>query len=452
VAEKRILDGVRAMTENIPRRSNSETPHSPKHPGSDPEISIYAESDTDLLLPRRKIVVVGYTHRTAPLSVRSRFAIPRDDLPTLARRFKALPGIDACLLVTTCNRLEAYLEIRSEAEAEAAFVDLVGGNNLEGREILARSLMVRSDDQAVRHIFRVVSGLDAMVLGDAQILGQVKESYRSACQHGSAGPMLHKAFHMAFRCAKAVRSQTDLGAGAQSVAGSAMSLLAREIGGLRGKRYLLVGVNQMTEAAGKRLKKAGARELVLCNRLAANAQELASLLGASSADWSDLLACAGSVDAVVTCTGSLEPIFPCEGLSGVTAGRTEPPLYMVDMAVPPDVESPPESADMEPRYQILDLEDIGVYQQEIETRRCEAAAAGEAIVNRKVTAFGEWLRNQTLGPKMERLRSAAEESLERELKKLPASTKPADRDQFLVFGKTLIKRFLGAYRRIEEKE
>lgn len=449
------------------RNNSKDNSHDPRHPGRDPQVSIFAESDTELLLPGRKLVVVGYTHRTAPLAVRSRFAVTKEDLPPLARRFKALPGIDACILLTTCNRLEAYLEIRSEAEAEAAFVELVGGRDLEGRDILARSLMVRSEDQAVRHIFRVASGLDAMVLGDAQILGQVKQSYRTSCQHGTAGPRLHKAFHMAFRCAKAVRSRTDLGSGAQSVAGAAMSLLAREMGGLRGKDYLLVGVNQMTEAAGKRLLKAGAARLLLCNRTAEHARELAALLDTEQLPWSDLAAATSSVDAVVTCTGAAEPIFTRTGLAAIAASRPERPLTVVDMAVPPDVEkasavpeqpAAPAAVDAdsaqgeaEAPLKIIDLEDVGGYQKETEERRCEAAAAGEAIVREKVAAFSEWLRNQTLGPKMERMRDEAERSLARELAKLPGELGSEEKDKLAAFGKTLIKRFLGAYRRVEEE-
>ncbi len=422
-------------------------PHPPRHPGRDPQTSIYAESDTDLILGGHKLVVVGYTHHTAPLAVRSRFAVTREDLPSLAREFKLLPGVGGCVLLATCNRLEAYLEIRSEAEAEAAFVDLVGGRDLEGRALLARCLMVHGDEAAVRHLFYVASGLDAMVLGDAQILGQAREAYQKACQHGTAGPLLHKAFHMAFRCAKRVRTKTGLGDGVQSVAGSAVSLLARETGGLRGKTYLLVGVNEMTEAAGKRLVKAGAARLILCNRTAAHGRELAAEIGAEQVSWSRLEQTVGAVDAVITCTGASEPVFTRARLAELAADR---PLTVVDIAVPPDVEPLPGAAATGVR--IIDLEDVGAYQEEIEERRCQAASQGEAIVFSLVGAFNTWLLNQTLGPRMERLRAEAEQALVRELRRLPVDLPDAERDRLSAFGKTMIKRFLGAYRRMEDKE
>jgi len=433
------------------------TPHTPRLPGRDPKISIFAESDTDLILGDHKFVVVGYTHRTASLAVRSRFAVAKEDLPPLAREFKALPGVGGCVLLATCNRLEAYLEIRSEAEAEAAFVDLMGGHDLEGRAELARCLMVHRNGDAVRHLLRVASGLDAMVLGDAQILGQTKEAYRKACQHGTAGPLLHKAFHIAFRCAKKVRFETGLGDEAHSVAGSAITLLARVVSGLRGKEYLLIGVNEMIAAAGKRLVKAGAGRLWLCNRTATRGKEFAAEIGAAQVRWEDLKEYVGKVDAIVTSTGASEPIFTRSELVALAAARPERLLTVVDIAVPPDIEpwrpeSPEESDPIAAAgVRVIDLENVGAFQQEIEERRCQAAAAGESIVSTMVTAFSSWLQNQTLGPKMEQLRDEAEQFLARELQRLPEEMSAAERDHLTTFGKTMIKRFLGAYRRIEEE-
>ncbi len=441
----------------------SPPPHSPRFPGRDPEVSSYAESDTELVLGLGKLVVVGFTHRTAPLAVRSRFAVAREDLPHLARRFKALPGVGGCVLVATCNRLEAYLEIRSEAEAEAAFVDLVGGQDLDGRAILARSLMVHGGEAAVKHLFRVASGLDAMVLGDAQILGQVKEAYRTACNHGTASPRIHKAFHMAFRCAKKVRTETSLGGGARSVAGAAASLLAHEMGGLRGKEFLLVGVNEMTEAAGRRLVKGRAARILVGNRSAEPGRELAAALGAGDrevtpvapVDWADLTEAVAAVDAVITCTGAPEPVLARADLAAAAAARSDRTLLVMDIAVPPDVEPPAAETEPDPppdNLRVFDLEDVGTYQEEVEQRRCQAAAAGERIVGERVAAFGQWLRNPPRGAKMERLRDEAEQALAKELRRLPGELPEAERNRLAGFGRTIIKRFLGAVRRIEDGE
>jgi glutamyl-tRNA reductase len=448
----------------------SQPPHAPRLPGHDPALSIYAEGDTDLVLPGRKLVIVGYTHHTAPLAVRSQFAVVKRDLPALARRFKALPNVYGCVVLATCNRLEACLEIRSEAEAEAAFVDLLGRHDLDARAMLARCLMVHIGEAAVSHLFRVASGLDSMVLGDAQILGQTKEAYRMACHHGTASPMLHKVFHAAFRCAKAVLTDTDLGAGAQSVAGAALSLLARKIGGLQAKDYLLIGVNEMTEMAGRRLLKAEAARLTLCNRTASKAVQLGKDLGAELVPWAQRLETVSRVDAVVTCTASSEPIFTRRELANLAAARPERQLAVVDIAVPPDVEplaemesatasattggagptrSSPETS--MGTLTIIDLEDVAAYQQEVEQRRCQATAGGETIVTAQVAAFGAWLQRQALGPKMERLRLAAEESLSRELERLSASVPAGELEAMASFGRTLIKRFLGAYRRTEDQ-
>jgi glutamyl-tRNA reductase len=423
-------------------------------------VSLYAEPDTDLLLGADKLVAVGYTHRTAPLGVRSRFAVVQEDLPVMARRFRGLPGVAGCAVLGTCNRLEAYLEIRSIAEAEAAFVELVGGQDLAGRTALARCLMVRGGAAAVRHLFRVASGLDAMVLGDAQILGQVKQAYRTACQHGTAGPLLHKAFHAAFRCAKIVRSQTDLGAGAQSVAGSAVALLAERCDRLQGSSVLLVGVNDMTKAAGERLRKLGVGRLLLCNRTMEHGNKLAGALSAELVPWSDLLSAVAEADAIVTCTGAAEAILTRADLAAAAAARPDRLLAVADIAVPPDVERLSEETRglaIQPRESeqgrliVFDLEDIAAHQQSVEDRRCQAAAAGEAVVAAQVAAFHAGIRNQILGPKMERLREEAEETLTRELARLPADLSEAEHARLTAFGRTLIKRFLGASRRIEDE-
>ncbi len=458
--------------EEPPPVQATDAPHAPRHPGRDPQVSRYAEPDTDLLLGADKLVAVGYTHLTAPLAVRSRFAVAHEDLPRMARRFRSLPGVSGCVVLSTCNRLETYLEIRSVAEAEAAFVELVGGRDLEGRTVLARCLMVRDGAAAVRHLFRVASGLGALVLGDAQILGQVKEAYRTACQHGTAGPLLHKAFHAAFRCAKIVRTQTDLGAGAQSVAGSAVALLAERCGRLQGRSVLLVGVNDMTRAAGERLRKLGAGRLLLCNRTPERAGPLVEELAAEPVPWSALLSAVTGVDAVVTCTGAAEPILTRADLAAAAATRPDRLLAIVDIAVPPDVEKLPDAplaagassvrstraagtgrpVESGPgRLLVLDLEDVAAYQQGVEDRRCQAAAAGEAVVAAQVEAFHAGIRSQVLGPKMERLREEAEETLARELARLPADLPAAERARLTAFGRTLVKRFLGASRRIEDE-
>jgi len=451
------------------KRQQPEPPHEPRHPSVDPEISVYAESDIELLAPGNKLVVVGYNHRTADLSVRSRFAIASEDLPHLTRNFKQLPGVGGCVLLTTCNRVEAYLEIRSEAEAEAAFVELLGGHDLTGRDALARTLFCRSDTTAVKHLLRVTAGLDSMVMGDAQILGQARQAYRDACAFGTASPILHKVFHHAFRCAKQIRTDTELD-GAQSVAGAAMALLAQTVGGLRGRRFLLVGVNEMTRTAGRRLVKAGAARIDVCNRTYERGRELADRLakgptaGRAAAPnieaipWAQLMEAVGQVDAVITSTGATEPLFTRDRLLAAATGSSgSDKLIVVDLAVPPDVERVTEDSptantpDEDNILTLIDLEDVGAYQREIVGRRCQAAAAGETIVSRRATEFADWLRNQQLGPKMKRLRQETEIALERELDRYGTSLDSAEREELARFGRTLIKRFLGACRRVDDE-
>ena len=504
----------------VPEPQQPGIPHIPRRPGDDPEVSLFAESDIELIAPGKRLVVVGFSHRTADLTVRSQFAVASDDLPLLTRRFKELPGVDGCVLLTTCNRVEAYLEIRSEAEAEAAFVELLGGQDLDGRALLARSMFCKGEDDAARHLLRVASGLDSMVLGDAQILGQTKVAYKDACAIGTASPTLHKAFHYAFRCAKQVRTETALD-GAQSVSGAGMSLLTRLLGGLRKRKFLLVGINEMTTIAGRRLAKARAAHILVCNRTFERGRELAAELVAEQVPWENLLSSVAEVDAIVTATGASDAIFSRAELAIATADRTiDNPLYIVDMAVPPDVERAPEgetqggtegqsgatvalgvaaeavksveegvgadaagadsidaaveapsttferaadaaSADAmsavpiftlcEGRVRVIDLEAIGAYQAAAEARRCKAAAGGEAIASRHLIEFSHWLHHQQMGPKMARLREEIEAALDRELARIDSRIDDDQRSLLSAFGLTMIKRFLGAYRRVDDE-
>jgi glutamyl-tRNA reductase len=450
-------------------------PHDPKYPGNKPGVSVYAESDTEVLLPDCKLVVVGFNHRTADLAVRSRFAVAGEDLSRLTRSFTALPGVNACALVATCNRMEAYLEIRSEAEAEAAFVEILGRQDLEGRQTLARSLMVRADVDAARHLFRVTSGLDSMVLGDAQILGQVKQAYKDACAFGTASPILHKVFHGAFRCAKQVRSDTDIG-GAQSVAGAGVSLLSDILGGLRKRKYLLVGVNKMTLTAGSRLCKSGAAHVMFTNRTDAKARKMARDLCGEHVPWAARMDAVARVDAIVTSTGAPEPIFTPEQLAEAVRGRQHLPLVVVDMAVPPDVApaaeasadapagrdaaptaarrdepaTPPAADPVADLVRVVNLEDIGAHQQEIQKRRCQAASEGENIVGRHLEEFARWHGNQQIGPRLKRFREEVDGILATELQRLPAHLAAKERERMTGFAEMLARRFMAAYKRVDE--
>jgi glutamyl-tRNA reductase len=240
-------------------------------------------------------------------------------------------------------------------------------------------------------------------------------------------------------------------------------LLAREAGGLKDKEFLLVGVNEMTEAAGKRLAKAGAATIMLGNRTKSRGEELAREIGARQIEWDELMQVTARVDAVVTCTGAMEPVFRRADLVEIARDRPNRTLTVVDIAVPSDLDQalpsdPNQNQDQaRPAHAdagliLIDLEDVGAYQQEIEQRRCQAAAAGEQIVTQMVAAFTVWLQNQTLGPKLERLRFKVERTLNRELERLPADIKDSEREHLTSFGRTLIKRFLGIYRRVEDKD
>jgi glutamyl-tRNA reductase len=367
-----------------------------------------------------KILLVGMNHRTAPVEVRERFAVD-DPLPWLAK-LVASPEIDEAVLISTCNRVEVI--------AAAPALD-AGRHRLRSffhRELgqaaplpHARSenaaLYEHVDSDAVRHLFRVAASIDSLVVGEPQILGQVKEAYRVAAEGGACGPLLNRLFASAFAASKRVRNETEIASRPVSMARVAVDLARQIFETLEDKRALLIGAGEMIEMALEALRGAGLAGVAVANRTPERAGELAARFGASAHGLDELPQLLAGSDVVLTSIGVDRPLLDVALFEDALRARRRRPIFAIDLGVPRNVD--PAVNQLDDVY-LYDVDDLGgVAEANAEERRRETVRA-EAIVQEEVERFDGWLSALQAVPTIRRLRARAESIRQGELDKAVA--------------------------------
>ena len=333
---------------------------------------------------------LGINHQTAPLDVRGRFAFALDQVPEALRRFRAsVARQPEVALLSTCNRTELYcaadeplIEPAAHWLAEAAGVP---------PETLMQHAYVLREDAAARHAFRVASGLDSMVLGEAQILGQLKDAVRVADEAGALGTTLHQLFQRSFAVAKQVRSSTEIGAHSISMAAAAVRLAGQLFEDLRDIRILFVGAGEMIELAATHFAARQPRAMVIANRTLERGEKLAARFGAEVMRLSDLPARLHEFDAVVSCTASTLPLIGLGMVESALKRRRHRPMFMVDLAVPRDIEAEVKALD---DVYLYTVDDLAAVVQTGKDQRQAAVAQAEAIIDAGVQSFMHWLRQR----------------------------------------------------------
>ncbi len=345
-----------------------------------------------------RIRVVGLSHRTAPLEVRERL-VGRlaEPVPAVRGLVDAIAPSEAMLL-STCNRVEAYLVGPDGATTDDARGYLA--RLADGRD-LAPFLYERTGPEAVLHLFRVASSLDSMVVGEPQILGQVKDAYAAAQEAGTLGPELGRAVPRSFRVAKRIRTETAIAAGAVSVSSVAVDLAEKIFGSLGGRSVLLVGAGTMAEDAAARLVAVGGR-LLVANRSPGRAQDLAARTGALVRPWEALEAALVEADVVVCSTAAPEPVIRRPLVERVTRSRRRRPLFFVDIAVPRDVEPDVHQLPDVFLYNVDDLQQVAADHARERSREAEAA---EVIVREELSAYDREMQTLEVAPIIAALRS-----------------------------------------------
>lgn len=349
-----------------------------------------------------ELFVVGISWRTAPVAVREKLAFREDELPSTLKDMTAQLPVAEALLISTCNRVEVYGVGKPGAGDPATAVrDFIVKTRSAKPSDVTSSLYERRGPEAVRHVFRVASALDSLVVGEAQILGQLKAAYGVAGQSGTSGPVLSRALERAFGVAKRVRTETTIARGAANVSSVAVELASRVFGDLTGKSVLVVGAGKMSALAARHLYSSGAQRIVVTNRSPAKAEALAAEIDGVAKPWADLEAHLAEADVVISSTGAQQPILTKKLFKSVAKARRWRPMMVVDIAVPRDAE--PGINDLDGVY-LFNIDDLDKVVRANIAEREKAAEHATKIVEHEATQFEQWLRTQGVVPTIRSLR------------------------------------------------
>lgn len=346
------------------------------------------------------LFVVGLSWRTAPVAVRETLAFRDEELAAAVESLRASPDVAEAVLISTCNRVEVYGVARGDADAAAAAVRAMFARQ-RGADpaVFAPALYAHAGDGAVRHVFQVASALDSLVLGEAQILGQLKHARASA--GGAVGPVLGRWLERAFGVAKRVRTETTIARGAANVSSVAVELAVRVFGELGGKGVLVVGAGKMSTLAARHLRNAGVAELVVTNRSPERATKLADDIDGVARPWDRLEDLLVAADVVVSSTGAREPVLTVPLLKKVAKARRWRPLMIIDIAVPRDAD--PKIGKIEGVY-LFDIDDLEKVVAANLAERAKAAEDAHKIVDAEAAQFAQWLHGQRVVPTIRALR------------------------------------------------
>lgn len=352
----------------------------------------------------------GVNHQTAPLSVREQVVFHTENLVQALRDLVDRRPIQEAAIISTCNRTEVYCN----TEEPRAAVDWLADYHRLKTQHIEPYLYRYSNDQAAKHAFRVASGLDSMVLGEPQILGQFKQAVRSAETAGTLGLVLNKLFQRTFSVAKSVRSETDIGASTVSMASAAVELAERIFPSIAGQNILFVGAGTMIELCAAHFAARHPRNVTFANRTEARAQQLADRFVGRTVSLNDMPAQLPLYDIVVSCTASPLPIIGKGVMESALKARKHRPMLLFDLAVPRDIETEVAALDDVFMYGVDDLGKIA--REGLDVRR-KAVAQAEVIIENQVTDFMHWLANRELVPTIRALRDTADRARRHELER-----------------------------------
>jgi glutamyl-tRNA reductase len=372
------------------------------------------------------LFVAGLSHRNAPVELRERLAIEEDKLREVLSDLQATSVVPEVVVLSTCNRVEVYGVAEAPGEARAlVFRHLCRQRGID-LGLVEDALYTHLEGDAVRHAFRVAASLDSMMIGEPQILGQVKDAFALAQACETVGPQLHTLFSQAFSVAKRVRTETEIARHAVSVSFAAVELAKKIFAGLSGRAVLLVGAGKMSELAAKHLVEQGAFPIYVANRTWARAQDLARSLSGTPVQWEELQTALASVDIVVTSTGATQPVISQSMVARIMHSRRGRPLFFIDIAVPRDVEPGVDRLDDVYRYDIDDLKQV--VDANLRERAREAQRA-EALVEREVGKFLVRQGDVEVIPTIVSLRARLEEIRLAEVKRTLARLPDASPEQ-----------------------
>lgn len=363
-------------------------------------------------------ICVGLSHKEAPIAVREQLALPVEQLGQKMKQLRALPGVQEALLVSTCNRFEIFAFAESKAVGEDLLTEL--------GSVAAPHALCRFDEEAARHLFRVAASLDSMVVGEAQILGQVKDAAAQAQDAGTLGPQIRRAIDAAVSAAKRVRTETAIARGAISVSTIAVRLAHKLLGNLEGRSVVLLGAGEMAQLAARELKSQGASELLVANRNMQRAEELAREVDGIAVSLAELPSLLERADVAICSTGAEHHLITRELMQKALKARRYRPIFLVDLTLPRNVE--PAANELESVY-VYDMDDLERVAAQNRDLRAAQVVKAEQIVEEELRAFLAHAHERRAVPVLARLRAHAESVAKAELEKTLSALQGLDERQ-----------------------
>ena len=361
-----------------------------------------------------KIVNIGMNHETAPVELRECLAMESDSISKALDSMRELDCIWEGLFLSTCNRVEALFTTDSAAEAKRSIISLMSKIGNIPEEELISTLYTYEDSDAIRHILRVASSLDSMVVGEPQILGQIKDAYVQATLEKTSGVIINRLMHRAFHAAKRVKTETEICEAAVSISYSAVEMAKKIFHVLDGKKVLLIGAGEMAELAAKHLIAQGVSSMVVANRTFERAVQVAELFDARPVSFEEIGPQLADVDIVLASTASPEYVVTHSQVKNAFRKRRNRPLFFIDIAVPRDIQ--PEVNKLENVY-VYDIDDLKGVIELNKTQRQQEAIKAERIVQEEVLKFEKWLKTLAVVPTIVSLKEKVEAIIQAELKK-----------------------------------
>ncbi|HMB81028.1 MAG TPA: glutamyl-tRNA reductase [Vicinamibacterales bacterium] len=363
-----------------------------------------------------QILLVGISHRTAPVELRERIDFQARGVADALRALAGRGSAREAVVVSTCNRAELYVACDEAAAARQDLVRFLSDFNGVAAGEIAPHVYDVADLDVARHLFRVAAGLDSLVMGEPQILGQVKDAHTIATDAHTSGPVLNRLFHSSFAVGKRVRTETGLGSGAVSVSYAAVALARKIFGDLTGRSVAVIGAGEMGKLTALHMKSHALSRITIVSRTMAHAARTAEAIGgASAAPWEELDAVLGASDIVITATGAAAPILTKAHIESVMRPRRNRPLFIIDIAMPRDVEAA--AGEIEQVF-LYNIDDLQATVRENLARRASEVARAETIVNEEVEKFGGWFRSRGAIPTVVALRERFEAIRRAELERL----------------------------------
>jgi glutamyl-tRNA reductase len=363
------------------------------------------------------IILIGMNHRTAPLEIRERLSISCEENSTPLPEILKIRALREALYLSTCNRVEVLARVADPGEAAEGLRDFIFSRGNLSKAEMERCLYIYRDDEAVRHIFRVASSLDSMVMGEPQILGQVKDAYRQCVEHRASGIILNKLLHHAFRVAKRVRTETGIANNAVSVSFAAVELAKKIFGTLQGKTTLLIGAGEMSELAARHLVSQGIQKIIVANRTYERAVALAGHFHGIPAGFDRLGERLQEADIVIGSTGAPGYVVTKEMAATALHRRKNRLMFFIDIAVPRDIDPAVSEIDNVYLYNIDDLQQT--VDENLRERMKEAQKA-EDLIGEEVLKFAAWHNTLEAVPTIRALKEKVEGIMQGELERAPA--------------------------------